>query len=247
MIVEEGSMKDKMNDAAYAFKEDVKERKSLLSGARHKKNGSKSRRCTLPSDNLSYYQRKKLNGEVKSYSMNRPMTWKEFQTYPDDLQETYLATLVDGFNVSMKQVGDMMGCCNTTLNRLIKNKNFTKINTSKGRRIVSQEDIDSWHKFLGDWPTGRYSEKYFGRKSTKDSEDLVKDISDLEIAEGAMKLTEQSASEEITPVESKHIMEINRFSIGYDGEINLNDVLAYLQLTLGDKFIGHLDISFRKD
>ena len=239
-------MKYKMNDAAYAFKEDVKERKSMLSGARHKKNGSKSRSCKLPYESLSYYQRKKLNGEVKSYPMNRPMTWKEFQTYPDDLQETYLATLVDGFNVSMKQVGDMMGCCNTTLNRLIKNKNFTKINTSKGRRIVSQEDIDSWHEFLGDWLTGHYSEKYFGGNLTKGSEENAEDMSEQEIAEGANKLLEQSASEEIKPTESKPIMEINRFTIGYDGEINLNDVVAYLQLTLGDKFTGHLDISFRK-
>lgn len=237
-------MKDKMNDAVYAFKEDVKERKSLLSGARHKKNGSKSKKVTFPSDNLSYYQRKKLNGEVKSYSMNRPMTWKEFQTYPDDLQETYLATLVDGFNVSMNQIGDMMDISNTTLNRLIKTKVFTKIHTTRGRRVVTEEDIQSWNEFLGDWPTGHYSEKYFGGKSTKDSEE---DMSEQEIAEGAMELLEQSASEETTSVESKPVMEIDRFSIGYDGEINLNDVVAYLQLTLGDKFTGHLDISFRKD
>lgn len=237
-------MKDKMNDAAYAFQEDVKERKSLLSGARHKKNGSKSKKVTFPSDNLSYYQRKKLNGEVKSYSMNRPMTWKEFQTYPDDLQETYLATLVDGFNVSMNQIGDMMDISNTTLNRLIKTKGFTKIHTTRGRRIVTEEDIQSWNEFLGDWPTGRYSEKYFGGKFTKDSEE---DMSDQEIAQGAMKLLDQSASEETTSVESKLVMEIDRFSIGYDGEINLNDVVAYLQLTLGDKFTGHLDISFRKN
>lgn len=240
MSVEEGNMKDKMNDAAYAFKEDVKERKSLLSGVRHKKNGSKSKKVTFPSDNLSYYQRKKLNGEVKSYFMNRPMTWKEFQTYPDDLQETYLATLVDGFNVSMNQIGDMMNISNTTLNRLIKTKGFTKIHTTRGRRVVTEEDIQSWNEFLGDWPTGRYSEKYFGRKTTED-------MSEQEIAEGAMGLLEQAASDEIKPTESKPVMEINRFSIGYDGEINLNDVVAYLQLTLGDKFTGHLDISFRKD
>lgn len=240
-------MKDKMNDAAYAFKEDVKERKSMLSGARHKKNGSKSRSCKLPYESLSYYQRKKLNGEVKSYPMNRPMTWKKFQTYPDDLQETYLATLVDGFNVSMNQIGDMMNISNTTLNRLIKNKGFTKIHTTRGRRVVTEEDIQSWNEFLGDWPTGRYSEKYFGGKTTKDSEENTEDMSEQEIAEGAMELLEQSASEEIKPTESKPAMEINRFNIGYDGEINLNDVVAYLQLTLGDKFTGHLDISFRKD
>ena len=240
-------MKDKMNDAAYAFKEDVKERKSLLSGARHKKNGSKSKKVTFPSDNLSYYQRKKLNGEVKSYYMNRPMTWQEFQTYPDDLQETYLATLVDGFNVSMNQIGDMMNISNTTLNRLIKTKGFTKIHTTSGRRVVTEEDIQSWNEFLGDWPTGRYSETYFRGKLTKDSEENAEDMSEQEIAEGANELLQQSTSEEIKLVDYKPVMEIDRFSIGYDGEINLNDVVAYLQLTLGDKFTGHLDVSFRKD
>lgn len=240
-------MKYKMNDAIYAYKEDVKERKSLVSAARHRKNGSKSKKCTLPSDNLSYYQRKKLNGEVKSYSMNRPMTWKEFQTYPDDLQETYLATLVDGFHVSMKQIGDMMVISNTRLNKMIKEKGFTKIHLTRGRRVVTKEDIESWNEFLGDWPTGRYSGHYYGSKSTDDSEDLVEDISDQETAEGATEPLEQPVCEEVALIESKPIMEMNRFSIGYDGEINLNDVVAYLQLTLGDTFTGHLDISFRKD
>ena len=230
-------MKDKMNDAVYAFKEDVRERKSMLSGARHKKNGSKSKSCKLPYEYLSYYQRKKLNGETRSYYMNRPLTWKEFQTYPDDLQETYLATLVDGFNVSMKQVGDMMGCCNTTLNRLIKNKNFKKVHASKGRRTLSQEDIDSWHEFLGDWPTGHYSKKYFEGHS-KEEHQVEEDV-----AVGTLAEFKESKELEVTQLS----MKINRFNIGYDGEINLNDVVAYLQLTLGDKFTGHLDISFRKD
>ena len=35
------------------FYDDVKERNAMKSGAFHKVNGSKSRRCTLPSDNLT--------------------------------------------------------------------------------------------------------------------------------------------------------------------------------------------------
>lgn len=42
-----------MNDIEFILKEDIKEKKKAGSGYRYKKNGSKSKKCTLPSDNLS--------------------------------------------------------------------------------------------------------------------------------------------------------------------------------------------------
>lgn len=59
-----------MND----FEKEVREKKSIASGARHRVNGSKSKRCTLPSDYLTPAQRKKLNGEVYTVNLNKPIT-----------------------------------------------------------------------------------------------------------------------------------------------------------------------------
>ena len=50
-----------MTDAEYVFQQDVKERKKMKTGAMHRKCGSKSKKCTLPSDYLTPSQKKKLN------------------------------------------------------------------------------------------------------------------------------------------------------------------------------------------
>lgn len=42
-----------MNDIEFILKEDIKKKKQAGSGYRYKKNGSKSKKCSLPSDNLS--------------------------------------------------------------------------------------------------------------------------------------------------------------------------------------------------
>lgn len=226
-----------MDDAVYTFKEDVKERKSMVSGARHKKNGSKSKSCKLPYENLSYYQRKKLNGEVKSYPMNRPMTWSEFKTYPDDLQETYLATLVDAFNVTMVQIGNMMGVTNTALNRLIKSKNFQKIRRVPNKRVLTDSDIKGWNDFLGDWPIGQYD--------TKPSESKHKlDTKPSESKDKLEPVTSSNDSDASTTVSG--YTSISQFSIVYDGDVKLLQVVDYLRSMLGEDFNGHLEISFCK-
>ena len=60
-----------MNDEKYAFIEDVTERKSIARGAFHKKGGAKSNKCTLPSDYLTRKEREKMNGEVKTWNLNK--------------------------------------------------------------------------------------------------------------------------------------------------------------------------------
>ena len=52
-----------MND----FDFDVLQKKRIARGAYHRKNGSKSKRCTLPSDYLTAAEKRKLNGEVMDY------------------------------------------------------------------------------------------------------------------------------------------------------------------------------------
>ena len=34
-----------------------------------------------------------MNGDVKSYNLNRPMTWEEFRSMPQDLQIMYIKKL----------------------------------------------------------------------------------------------------------------------------------------------------------
>lgn len=90
-----------MND----FDFEVKQKKTLVASARRKKNGSKSRACSLPSDNLTPAQIRKLSGEVQQWNLNAPMDWETFKTMPKDLQAEYLRHLNERFGVGPATIG----------------------------------------------------------------------------------------------------------------------------------------------
>ena len=82
-----------MNDVEFILKEDIKEKKQAGRGYYHKKNGSKSKKCHLPSDSLSKKEIEKMNGECKVYNFNKLMSYSNFCAMPVDLQIKYLETL----------------------------------------------------------------------------------------------------------------------------------------------------------
>ena len=86
------------------FDEDVRERRALVSSARRRIGGSRSRRCSLPSDGLSAAQRGRLNGPVRTYALGRPMSWEQFSEMPPDLQRQYLARLRERFGLGPRAV-----------------------------------------------------------------------------------------------------------------------------------------------
>ena len=71
-----------MNDFDY----DVLQKKRTAAGARHMKRGSRSKRCSLPSDNLTPAQLKRRNGPVSTYKLDAPMRWDDFKAMPVDLR-----------------------------------------------------------------------------------------------------------------------------------------------------------------
>lgn len=97
------------------FDYEVKQKKSLVPSARHRKNGVKSKKCTLPSDNLTEAQKRKLNGPVYSVKMDQPMTWEELKTLPDTLRSQYLTGLIDTYDASQRMLGNMLGVSQATV------------------------------------------------------------------------------------------------------------------------------------
>jgi hypothetical protein len=97
-----------MNDHAYTFIETVKDRKSLVPSSRHRVNGSKSKRCTLPSDNLTPAERNKLNGEVKTYAIHRPMSWEAFKSMPVAHQQEHLDYIQSQFHLGLATIGPIV-------------------------------------------------------------------------------------------------------------------------------------------
>ena len=92
-----------MNDFDY----DALQKKRIAAGARHMKRGSRSKRCSLPSDNLTPAQLKRRNGPVSTYKLDAPMRWDDFKAMPVDLQKQYLTNLVEAYGATNEMLGDM--------------------------------------------------------------------------------------------------------------------------------------------
>ena len=92
-----------MNDFDY----DVLQKKRTAAGARHMKRGSRSKRCSLPSDHLTPAQLKRRNGPVSTYKLDEPMKWDDFKAMPVDLQKQYLTNLVETYGATNEMLGDM--------------------------------------------------------------------------------------------------------------------------------------------
>lgn len=92
-----------MNDFDY----DALQKKRIAAGARHMKRGSRSKRCSLPSDNLTPAQLKRRNGPVSTYKLDAPMGWDDFKAMPDDLQKQYLEGLMKTYGATDAMIGRM--------------------------------------------------------------------------------------------------------------------------------------------
>lgn len=90
-----------MDDTKYTMIETIRERKDLARSARHKKNGSKSKKCTLPSDYLTKKEKEAMSSECKTWSMFKFYNWEEFQEMPADIQVQYLNSIIYRYGVGI--------------------------------------------------------------------------------------------------------------------------------------------------
>lgn len=98
-----------MTNEEYVFQQTSRERKRIGAGAYARKNGSRTRKCTLPSDNMTAGQIKKRNGEIMQYKLNQPMKWKEFKSMPEDLQKEYIQKLASEKKARAIDIAEMLG------------------------------------------------------------------------------------------------------------------------------------------
>ena len=135
-----------MTDEKYIFITDVAEKKRIARGAFNKRtHNGKGGKVRFPSDYLSNKERNEMNGEVREYRMNSPITYSEFKKYPDDLKKNYVKRLRDMFDVSDTDIAAMMGVKAKTLNAAL-----VKIDASGGRRGKRKADYVAFEKWKRD-------------------------------------------------------------------------------------------------
>ena len=100
-----------MDDFTY----DIVQKKRIAHGAKHMKRGSKSRKCSLPSDHLTPAQLKRRNGPVATYKLDAPMKWDDFKAMPKDLQKKYLTYLREDYHAPDRLIGRLLGVSEVTV------------------------------------------------------------------------------------------------------------------------------------
>lgn len=135
-----------MDDITYTFNQTNRERKGMANGAKKRVSGAKSKKCSLPSDNLTPAQLRKLSGPVREYNITKPMSWEQFKEMPKDLQEAYLRYLHQRFGASQKAISEVLfGKTRTTLNQHVKayGLNFSTSRGSQDKPGV-REALEAW-------------------------------------------------------------------------------------------------------
>ena len=130
-----------MNDFDY----DCMQKKRIASGAVHRKRGSKSKKCTLPSDYLSKKELKAMNGEVKSYNIHERMDWRKFKALDDEMAKAHINWLVETFGCNGDAIAESLGVSKSCLFAWLKEHDM-KLGY---RRFMGSKE---WLTFLGKMP-----------------------------------------------------------------------------------------------
>lgn len=157
-------MKEKFQfkgSAADAKKElfaDLKDRRAEASGARRKKNGSKSKACSLPSDRLTHRQWEKLNGPMNIFAMNVPTDYETLSKQSEDIQKEYIMNLLDRFNITVSKISEMLGISPSFGMNYVKTLGINY--TPRGAKLKNNKnEKDAWNYFLAQvhWSYGYFS------------------------------------------------------------------------------------------
>jgi len=103
-----------MDDAEYVFRTDCADKKKTGRGAFSKVRGG-GRYVRMPSDNMTRKEKTKLNGEVMSYDMSKPVKWDVYRRWPEDIQVAYFKKryVEDGF--SQRMIAEIFGVSQPTI------------------------------------------------------------------------------------------------------------------------------------
>ena len=203
-----------MNDFDY----DALQKKRIAAGARHMKRGSRSKRCSLPSDNLTPAQLKRRNGPVSTYKLDAPMRWDDFKAMPVDLQKQYLTNLVETYGATNEMLGDMFYVHPTHIGAV-----------KKALGVVSHNP----HRLIGEKKTIRdqmwaafCNGVVGGGDAVKETPKEPKKVETLPV-----RCPDELEEAALTPVEpERKYLELGRISAEFTGPFNLESLASWLAM-----------------
>ena len=203
-----------MNDFDY----DALQKKRIAAGARHMRRGSRSKRCFLPSDNLTPAQLKRRNGPVSTYKLDAPMRWDDFKAMPVDLQKKYLTNLVEAYGATNEMLGDMFYVHQTRVGAV---KTALGVVSHNPRRLIGEKKAirdQMWAAFCNGVVGGGDAVKETPREPKKVETLPVRCPDELEEA----TLTQAEPE--------RKYLELGRISAEFTGPFNLESLASWLAM-----------------
>ena len=195
-------------DEQYVMISDSIEKKKIARSSHNRKTHcGKGGRVKFPSDYLSKKELKAMNGDVKSYNLNKPMTWKEFRSMPQDLQIMYIKKLRNEFGVPDIVLGKAMGICKSSFSRVMSELNLS-LGKCAGAKSKQWLDSEKSFKFFEYW------------NKFENKEDAVKEDGVEEEAEVVEEDNVENEDEVVKETDISKETSIDDFDIS---EINYND------------------------
>ncbi len=207
---------------------DVKAKKNLVPSAKHRKNGSRSRRCSLPSDRMTNKQWIERNGPVMTYNLNKPMTWEQF-TNPDlsnSAREDYLNSLIERFSMNQKTFAEMFGVSVATMARAVK-KFDLNIQFVKGK-FPNAEQRAEFERFLN---TDLVDEV--------EIEECADEPNQPEVDVVAEQVEEPAEDESQKKISSMRMREV---TLRFEGVLDIDAIANSLKMILGNNTGGEIEI-----
>lgn len=179
-------------DEQYVMISDSIEKKKIAHSSHNRKTHcGKGGRVKFPSDYLSKKELKAMNSDVKTYNLNRPMTWKEFRSMPQDLQIMYIKKLRNEFGVPDIILSKSMGVGKSSFSRAMSDLNLS-LGKSAGAKSKQWLDSEKSSKFYEYW------NKFNNEKTVKEAsvENEAEAVEDDSIEEEAEVVEETDISKE---------------------------------------------------
>lgn len=153
----------RLPDEQWMMIKDSIDKKNIARSSRYKRSHcGKGGYVKMPSDYMNKKERLSMNSEVRSYNMNRPMSWHDFKRLPKDLKIEYIKKLRSEFDVPNLEIANFMG---------ISTSHLSKTLTNLGLGLGKEKSLDSkrWYgtnkaTLFGIWLGGNTAEQIYSEE-----------------------------------------------------------------------------------
>lgn len=207
------------------FDYEVKSRKSLVPSAKKRRDGSKSRKCSLPSDHLSRKEWNERNGPVMTFNPSKPMSWEQFTNggLSPAIKEEYLNGLIARYSVNQRIIAQMFGIAPATLQRAIKKENLN-VNFVKGK-FPNKEQMEQFRLFLEGYQEPRNDDETIDEDTRGEYDTALADEYETVC----------------TPPQTS--MKMREFTIKFEGKLNIDEIANSIRFMLGGCVEGEMEIA----